>query len=99
MLRHVVLFAWKAETTPEKIKEIERAFIDLPKTIDLIHDFEWGIDVSTENLTHGFTHCFFVTFKSREDRDAYLPHPEHSAFVEMMKPYMKDVLVIDYWKP
>ena len=23
MLRHVVLFAWKAEITPEKIKEIE----------------------------------------------------------------------------
>ncbi len=96
MLRHVVLFAWEDKTTPEKIKEIEQAFMDLAQKINLIHDFEWGTDVSTENLAHGFTHCFLVTFKSREDRDAYLPHREHKAFVDLVKPYMKDVLVIDY---
>jgi len=98
MLRHVVLLSWKDGTDQNKINEIEQAFIALPGKIDLIHDFEWGTDVSTENIAHGFTHCFFVTFQSEEDRDAYLPHPEHTAFVDLVKPFLKDVLVIDYLK-
>jgi len=98
MLRHVVLFSWKKETSEEKIKEIEQAFADLPGRIDVIEDFEWGTDVSVENRAHGFTHCFFVSFKTEEDRDAYLPHPAHQAFVELVTPLFEDVLVIDYLK-
>ena len=50
-----------------------------------------------EGLAQGFTHCFFVTFKDEAARAAYLPHPEHKAFVDLMKPHMEKVLVIDYW--
>lgn len=97
MLRHVVLFSWKDVAQRKKIREIEQAFIDLSSKIDIIEDFEWGTDVSVENLTHGFTHCFFVSFKTKADRDTYLHHPDHQAFVEFMKPLVKDVLVVDYW--
>jgi hypothetical protein len=53
--------------------------------------------MSVEGLTDGFTHCFLVTFLSEEDRAIYLPHPEHQAFIELMKPHMEKVLVLDYW--
>jgi hypothetical protein len=96
VLRHVVLFSWKEGTPADTIRTIEQAFIDLPKKIEAICDFEWGTDLSTENLAKGFTHCFLVTFKNEEDRDLYLPHPEHKAFVALAKPYIEDVLVIDY---
>lgn len=97
LLRHVVLFSFTEPVDSDKVHEIEKAFAALPKAIPQIRDFEWGLNNSPENLNKGFTHCFFVTFKSEKDREIYLPHPAHKAFVELAKPYFKDVLVIDYW--
>ena len=96
MVRHVVLFQFKATTSVEKIREIEESFAALPEKIDGIIDFEWGTDVSVENKHQGFTHCFFVTFKSAADRDSYLPHPAHRAFGDMARPFLEKVLVLDY---
>jgi quinol monooxygenase YgiN len=97
LLRHVVLFKFKPTSTPEDIKKVETAFAALPKQIDTIVDFEWGTDVGAENLSDGFTHCFLVTFRSTEARDAYLPHPAHKKFVELVKPLLEKPLVVDYW--
>jgi hypothetical protein len=52
--------------------------------------------MSVEKLTEGYTHCFLVTFKTVQDRDIYLPHPEHQAFGAKLKPILDKVLVIDY---
>ena len=96
-LRHVVLFQFKADTAPEQIKTVEDAFRALPSKIDAIRDFEWGTDVSVEDKADGFTHCFFVTFGSAADRDAYLPHPDHQEFGSILRPHLEKVLVFDYW--
>ena len=97
LLRHIVLFKFKDSASAENIKKVEAAFRALPPKITLIKDFEWGINNSPEKLNNEFTHCFFVSFKSEADRDAYLPHAAHQAFVEILKPYLDKVLVIDYW--
>jgi hypothetical protein len=97
VLRHVVLFKFKEGTTTTQVSAIEEAFRALPGKIDAIRDFEWGTDVSVEGRADGFTHCFFVTFKSAEDRDAYLPHPDHKAFGAILRPHLDKVLVVDYW--
>lgn len=97
VLRHVVLFKFKDGTTARQVREIENAFCALPSKIDVILDFEWGTDVSVENLAKGYTHCFFVTFKSEADRAAYLPHPDHKKFGEVLGPHLDQVLVLDYW--
>lgn len=96
-LRHVVLFKFKDSATPEEIAKVEEAFAALPSKIPEIKDFEWGINNSPENLNKGFTHSFFLTFDSEEGREAYLPHPDHKAFGEVLGPILDDVLVIDYW--
>ena len=97
VLRHVVLFKFKDTSSSQEIKEVEDAFRALPGKVDEICDFEWGTDVSVENLQQGFTHCFFVTFRSEADRAAYLPHPAHKQFGKMLGPHLDKVLVIDYW--
>ena len=97
LLRHVVLLSFKEGSTPDQIKVVEDAFAELPKKIKEIKAFEWGMNNSPENLNQGFTHCFFVSFASEKDRAIYLPHPDHKAFVEVLKPVMDKVLVIDYW--
>ncbi len=96
-LRHVVLFKFTESSTPDDIQRIEEAFAALPSQIEVIKDFEWGINNSPEGLDKGFTHCFFVTFDSEEGRDIYLPHPAHQAFVDILLPHLDDVLVVDYW--
>ncbi len=97
VLRHVVLFKFKDTATPEQVKSVEDAFRNLPKEIDVIQDFEWGTNVSPEGHDQGFTHCFFLTFKTEADRDAYLPHPAHKAFGKALGPYLDKVCVVDYW--
>lgn len=97
LLRHVVLFSFKEGSTPAQVKTVTDAFEQLPQKIAQIKAFEWGTNNSPENLNQGFTHCFFVSFVSEKDRDIYLPHPAHQAFVEVLKPILDKVLVIDYW--
>ena len=96
-LRHVVLFKFKDGTTGEQIQEVVDAFRALKTKVDAIQDFEYGTDVSVENKSEGFTHCFFVTFRDEKGRDAYLPHPAHQAFGKLVRPRLDKVLVVDYW--
>lgn len=97
VLRHVVLFKLKDGTTTEQIKKIENDSCALSSKIDEIHDFEWGTDVSVENLQQGFTHCCLFTFLSEADRDTYLNHPVHTEFGTQLKPHLDKLLVVDYW--
>lgn len=97
VLRHAVYFAYKPETSQEKIAEIESAFAKLQTSIPGIEDFEMGTNSSPEGINKGLTHAYLLTFYSNEARDAYLPHPEHKAFGELLGTHLQDVMVIDYW--
>jgi hypothetical protein len=95
-VRHVVLFKFKDGTTAAQIEEVVDAFRALPSKIDAIKGFEFGTDMSVENKSQGFTHCFFLTFADSQGRDAYLPHPAHKAFGALVGPRLDKVLVVDY---
>lgn len=97
VLRHVVLFKFKEDASAEKIKIVEEAFNALPSKIPQIISYEWGLNNSPEGLNKGFTHCYFLTFASEEDRAIYLPHPDHKAFGANLGGILDDVLVVDYW--
>ena len=97
VLRHVVVFKYKESATSKQIDKINLAFVNLKNEIPQIRDFEWGLNNSPEGLDQDFTHCYLVTFHSEKDRDIYLPHPAHKAFVELIGPYIEKVFVVDYW--
>lgn len=96
MLRHLVLLKFKAEAAPAEVEATVQAFAALHESIDAVSSLEWGTDVSPEGLAKGFTHAFLLSFADAAARDAYLPHPDHQAFVERLQPLLADVLVIDY---
>jgi hypothetical protein len=96
-LRHVVMFKFKDSSTPADIKSVEDAFRALPTKIKQIKGYEWGTNNSPEGLDQGFTHVFFLTFKSEEDRAIYSPHPDHKAFGALLGPHLDKVMVLDYW--
>lgn len=95
-VRHIVLFKFAEELEAEEVSKIVDAFAELPKKIDVIAEFEMGTDISPEQLAAGYTHCFIVTFKSVADRDAYLPHPAHQAFVDLIQGKIASALVFDF---
>ncbi|HSI48612.1 MAG TPA: Dabb family protein [Ideonella sp.] len=99
MIRHLVLLKFTDEATAERRDSLSAAFAGLAAQIPEVHSMEWGPNASPEGLDKGFTHCFLVTFQDEAGRDAYLPHPAHLAFVDELKPWLADVLVVDYAVP
>ncbi len=95
-IRHVVHFKFKKDATPAQIEKITTAFSALKTKIDVVDSLEWGTNVSPEGHDNGFTHCWIVSFKTAKDRDTYLVHPAHTAFVELLKPSLDEALVVDF---
>lgn len=97
LLRHIVLYKFKPELRPEQVQEVVDAFAALPSKIDLIARLEYGTNVSEEGKSDGLTHCFVVTFKSQADLEAYLVHPAHQAYVNIVRDRREKVIVFDFW--
>ena len=85
VLRHIVMYQFKPDVTPAQLQEVIDAFAGLPKKIDTIIGFEHGANVSKEGKSEGFMHVFVVTFKNEADRDAYILHPAHEAYVKVVR--------------
>ena len=96
VVRHFVAFKYKDGTTPAEIAAIDEAFLALKDQIPLIVSIERGNNNSPENRNHGFTDGFLLTFKNTADRDTYLTHPAHLAFVKTASPKFADAFVFDY---
>src|ERR1043165_1702569 len=97
ILRHVVLFAFNDDADAEQVDAVVAGFSALPAAIPGIQAYEWGTNVSLEGKNDDFTHCFTLSFASAPERDAYLVHPAHVAFVATLKPVLAKALVLDYW--
>jgi quinol monooxygenase YgiN len=92
---HVVALKWKDSADDATVEKICQAFAALPEKIPGIVDFVWGANNSPEPHSRGFQHCFIVAFEDAAARDAYLPHPAHQAFVELIGPSLEEALVVD----
>lgn len=97
LLRHVVLFSFKSTSSAEEVKSVEEAFYNLYGKVLQIKDFEWGTNMSPEQLNQGLTHCFILTYHSLQDLNDYQNHLAHQEFQKVLSPHMDKVLVIDYW--
>jgi hypothetical protein len=97
VLRHAVFFKFKDTATKADIERVVDAFRALPSKIDEIASLESGESIGKSGMTDGLTHCFLLTFADEPGRDAYLPHPDHKAFGDVLRPHLDKVFVIDYW--
>ena len=97
VLRHIVLYRFKDGLPAADLREVIDTFADLPAKIDTIIGFEHGTNVSPEGKSEGLTHAFVVSFRDEAGRDAYLKHPAHLAYVDVVKNRREKVVVFDYW--
>ncbi|MGV3520057.1 Dabb family protein [Luteitalea sp.] len=97
-VRHVVVFKYKAGATPAQIQKVTDAFRALATSIPGITAFEDGVNNSPEGLNQGFTHVYMLTFTNAAARDAYLPHPEHKKFGQLLgqSGIFDGAFVVDY---
>jgi hypothetical protein len=99
VLRHVVMYKFKADQSPAAVQEVVDAFSGLPKKIDTIIGYEHGTNTSEEGKSDGLTHVFVVTFRDKAGLAAYLRHPAHDAYVQVVKDRREKVVVFDYVAP
>jgi hypothetical protein len=85
MLRHVVLFTWTEDTTPERRAEIVAALRRLPEQVGGMTAFAVGDDAG---LVEGNAHTALVAdFPDAEAFRRYAGDPQHLAVVaEHVKP-------------
>jgi hypothetical protein len=95
--RHIVLFKFKDDAPREKVEAVVKAFQALKAKLPAIQSLEWGTNVSPENHSQGFTHCFTLTFASKTAlENHYLHEPAHKEFGAMLGGLLDKVLVVDY---
>ncbi len=97
VLRHIVLYKFKEGLPAADVQKVIDTFAALPSKIDTIVDFEHGDNVSPEGKSEGLTHAFVVSFRDEAGRDAYLKHPAHLDYVDVVKNRREKVVVFDYW--
>jgi hypothetical protein len=98
MIRHIVLFRYRESARQDQIERLKDAFFALESKIPGIDAIEHGINDSPEEKNLGFTHVFQLTFEDHAARDAYLLHPEHVKFGELLDELdiLADAMVVDY---
>jgi hypothetical protein len=97
-VRHIVVFKFKKDAAQEQIRRVTDAFRGLKEKIPGIVSFEQGANISPEKKDQGFSHVYLLTFEDVKARDAYLPHPEHRRFGELLGRLgvLEDVFVVDF---
>ena len=98
VIRHVVVFKYKATATAAQIAEVTAGFRAMKDKIPGILSFEQGKNISPEKLDQGFNHVYLVTFSSVAARDAFLPHPDHKKFGDLLARLgiVESVFVVDF---
>ncbi|KAH0673312.1 probable protein Pop3 [Solanum tuberosum] len=96
VVKHILLAKFKDGIPPEQIDQLIKQYANLVNLIEPMKAFQWGKDVSIENLHQGFTHVFESTFDSLEGVAEYIAHPVHVEFANTMLPQLEKVLIIDY---
>jgi hypothetical protein len=51
---------------------------------------------SPEKLNDGYSHCIQITFENEEERQNYLPHPEHETLKRKFTDILEKIAVFDY---
>ncbi|CAK7326077.1 unnamed protein product [Dovyalis caffra] len=96
VVKHVFLAKFKEGISSDEIDKLIKGYANLVNLIEPMKAFQWGTDVSIENMHQGFTHIFESTFESTEGIAEYLSHPAHLDFVALLFPALDKVIVFDY---
>lgn len=96
MIRHILFFTFTGSASPEQIQAVRSAFLEIPDRIEGITGVEWGTNDSPEEKNSGYTHCVLMTFADEAARQRYLPHSAHNDLKAILRPILREIIVLDY---
>lgn len=103
MMRHISVFRVRPEhRTPETIALLEQHLKELPRHVSTITDCEIGVKpfpmptASPDGNVQFYDLVQIITFATPEDCAAYPASQGHLDFLAFSKPYMEQVVGIDY---
>ncbi len=80
MIRHIVLFTWKAEATPEQKQRVQTELRTLPPLMSGLRAYYCGPDAGL--VAGNFDFAVVADFEDTESYLAYRGHPAHLAVIE-----------------
>jgi hypothetical protein len=93
--RHVVLFTWISEATPEQKTAVAGRLSELPGVIPEIQRYEIGADVGVNEGNYDF--AVVADFADRESYLVYRDHPYHREIIaETIRPIVGDRAAVQY---
>jgi hypothetical protein len=95
-LKHIVLFKFKEGITEEVLQPYFDQLLDLTENIEGIEDYVFGKNISLENLDHGYTHGFVMTFADSSVRETYLKSSELQRIRAEVDPKTDSAVVFDF---
>ena len=95
MIRHVVTFRWKPDTTAGDIAAIEAGLGELPAAIDEIQRYTFGRDVGIND--GNFQFAVVADFASADDYVVYRDDPQHRKLIEEhIRPHIAERAAIQF---
>ena len=94
MLKHVVLFKFKPETTEDDIEKLAAGLGTLPGIIKEIREFVFGRDIVRSERSYDFG--LVSSFDDRAALDRYTIHPDHQQVVVHIRMICSGVVAIDF---
>lgn len=95
MYRHVVLFRFTPESTPEQHEAVLTGLRALPAQIPELLDYRVGPNVGSAELNYDF--AVVADFAEPEHFDWYLEHPAHEAVAAtLIRPILADRAAVQY---
>ena len=86
MIRHVAVFSWLPEATPERRREASEAIATLPPLMTGLRAFAFGADAG---LSDG--NADFVVVADFDDAESYLAYRDHPAHQEVIKSAIRPI--------
>jgi hypothetical protein len=94
VIRHVVFYKFKPETTPEQRDLAVATLRALPEKIDFIRHLEVGLDVLRS--PRSWDGVLVSTFDDLSSLEAYSRHEHHLPVVELMKSLCEAIGSVDF---
>jgi len=98
MIRHIIMFKFTHVKNDidrfNKSEKMKSAFGPMKLKIDVVQSYEIGVNMKKTDFSYDL--AITSEFKSWEDLEAYLKHPEHQNAISICKNIEKDKAVVDY---